>query len=300
MPKSGTQREWVMHDVYVLWNQQRRFQKEMVVWTWPGYSPFEIKTPRGCVRRLPFWPASMAALLKRCCRCCLYWHLFLTLACTNRPRSWCQPSSKRSSWKRLSRSRRSARDGCKAVFPFAAVATSARTPRQNWWQSLTPICRWDVAGSCTPCSQWFLFRPWSPGLCCCLSPPKTKTQSLAFTPLWGNLCKDMQPSIPPSHHPPPSHPSIPPCPHPSIHLSFHPPILPSLPIRFAGTGQSNGTTRKVQRRRGSKRASWNRAWRESRPSNTGLGWGGPGLRRRRRRRRRSRRRVRSCRVRRGL
>ena len=32
---------------------------------------------------------------------------------------------------------------------------------------------WDVAGSCTPCSQWFLFPPWSPGLCCCLSPPKT-------------------------------------------------------------------------------------------------------------------------------
>ena len=157
MPKSDTQKR--LSDAW-------RFQTEMVVWTWPGYSPCEIKMPRGCVGQMTFGATFFAALLQRCCRCCLYWNLFLTLACTNRPRSWYQPCSKRSSWKRLSRSRRSGRDGRKAVLRLWLLLRGE--PDRNGGNRLPrlDLVRPVLSGS------FFDLGPLI-GLCCCLSPPKT-------------------------------------------------------------------------------------------------------------------------------
>ena len=150
MPKSDTPKR-VMHDVYVFLDQER-FQREMrclnVARVWVGVV---LAT---CLFKPHPWPLCWIVVAVVDIR-------FLTLACTSRPRSWCQPCSKRSSWKLLGQLRRSARDGRKAVFRFAALATSTRTTRQNWWRSLITIFLWDVALSCSPCSQWFLFRPWS-------------------------------------------------------------------------------------------------------------------------------------------
>lgn len=52
----------------------------------------------------------------------------------------------------------------------AAMPAAAHRARSGVCQapSLITMCRWDMALSCSPGSQWFLFRPWS----LLLSPPK--------------------------------------------------------------------------------------------------------------------------------
>ena len=161
-------RDWVMHDGS---KQRWLFERD------PGIVLLRSKTPRGCVGQMTFGPTSSAALLQCCCRCCLYWHLFLTLACANRPMT---PAVLEAIEQKAAEPVKALRpDGRKGVKPFCGFGYFY----QENSTEMVAIAYHDLPVGL----GWILYAPFSvvsilvPASFCCLSPPKTLAGAL-YTP----------------------------------------------------------------------------------------------------------------------